>query len=283
MNNAHTTVHSYLENLIAQYYGLNAKFTTVIAWGYQTLSIYMEDTTGHKYLIKRTYNSDKNIKNITKSINVENFMNNFLPTPLYIKNTHGDYITHYGDEMIRLQHFIEGVPPFDMTWDIFEQALVYLKAIHSVNIETAKLAGIDLDKIEIADTKDNWDNVFLHGDLTPSNILVSHGKISALLDFEYACIGPKEYDVSRLCTFSSYHMEGKLSEFLDNASQFYKGDLNKRLFLECSKMHLRERLENLIKHKEAHEDQSLWKMDTEITEGKLAEVTALSQSHTFQS
>jgi aminoglycoside phosphotransferase (APT) family kinase protein len=46
--------------------------------------------------------------------------------------------------------------------------------------------------------------VLVHGDLSFGNILVDHGKISALLDFEYAMQAPKDYELWVIEAFCLY-------------------------------------------------------------------------------
>lgn len=269
-----TLFHNNIAENIQDNYDVKVLWTKVIAWGYQTIGVYMEDVNHKKYIIKLTRKEYEKKEKMIRSILVEEYLYDKIPSALYVKNTNDDWITEYsngeyGDYLLRLQHHIEGVPAFDMTFDILSQTIDYLKIIHSS--EPPHIALPTYESTREIDYK------LLHGDLTPSNILVSFGNVTGILDFEECMLGPVEFDLSRLAVFSWFRMSDiAYDEVLKKTLELYgiqKYDL--KWLHELSVHQLEERLANLEKYRHEYEDDKPWKDDYDYTSKKLGEIRKL--------
>jgi len=149
---------------------------------------------------------------------------------------------------IKINKYINGVPPFEMNLNILKEAVYILKNIHSTLAPGIKLSSPKgLSKYE--------NKRFLHGDLTPSNMLVSNNRIIGILDFEHCFIGPIEWDLARCLVFSWFRMPEKtgFEEALNLIVKVYGSDLvNKKLLLKFSIRNAQTYLHNIVKHKEKY-------------------------------
>lgn len=272
--------HKAVKAVVEEKYPLQVQWTKVIAWGYQTVCLYMEDNHQNKYVIKYTKANEQKLAKISKSIHLEHYLTIKLPTPEYIKNNEGGFITQFNtDHVLRLQHHLEGIPPYDMTWEIFDQAIEKLQILHQMPIPTE----VEIEQYinnDLASTLEETDYVLLHGDLTPSNILISFGRITGILDFEESLIGPAEYDLARLAVFSGYYMQDVTFDDLWNRCKttYQLRKLNKVVFVSTALEHLQERLQNLGAHKESYDNLGDWEADLQFTQDKLEEILAFRKN-----
>lgn len=280
----------FINDVIASNYDVDIKGFKVIAWGYQTLSLYMTDTTNTEYLIKVSPKSQEKIRKLEKAIAVENALHNTLKTPLFLKNRSGEFVTSKDKLVVVLQEFIHGSQVFIMDWNIFKQGIESLNQIHTFPKLSTKLENLNyksLLKEVVPELKKNVGLndfmrqlsdkfVLLHGDLTPANILVQNGKISGVIDFEECMYGPAEYDLSRFAVFTTFHMEEQnLEVYLAEIKKIYKGTLSDVTFYLTALFHLKQRLRSLQKHKKDYEDLSYWKMDYMFTDFKIQKLLNL--------
>lgn len=256
--------HKDLAACIEENYGIIPVFTNTISWGYQTTAVYIE-TSGAKYIAKLTIPSEERISALAKDISVSAILNKALPTPVYLKNKRTNYLTNFQEYVMRMQYFIEGMPPFDMNDDILRQMIEAMKIIH---VQDA--AGIHLSKH--ANPKNEYK--FLHGDLTPSNVLVSYGKLSGILDFDLAALGPVEWDISRTAVFCWFRMQDmSFKEVLRQAVEFYGAkSLREDLLLEYAKTHVNSHAENIFLHKDNYRDLNEWAKEYEFAQNASREI-----------
>ncbi len=276
--------HKRLEELITDKYKLKVTHTNPMTWGYTTTAFFVETTSGN-FVAKLTNNaSDSKLKNIQREIAISELVKNAVPTSEYVRNTEGNFITPAAlpqNSLLRLTKYIKGVPPFDCNLDILGQVTQLIKTIHNIpyNAERARPAkqrqtATEDDNI---DYKRAWPSVFPsattktrgqalfplklnHGDLTPSNVLISHGKVVAITDFEEAVIALPEWDLSRMAVFFWFRTHDKsfagvlkfIVEKYDNKS------LDLELILNLSIAHARKHLENIVSNKARYENTNQW-------------------------
>ncbi len=258
--------HKALENLIEQNYGIKTDFLDIMGWGYTTTAFYIK-TKAKDYIARVSAFSPEKDKSIKKEVFLSNKLHKVLPTVTYVANKNGSDVTYFDNSILRISEHVQGLLPFSMDFDIFTQAILFLKLIHS-----QKVAGFPLETYTT--TKNP---VFLHGDLTPSNFLVSYGKICGILDFEMAMLGPAEWDLSRTSVFCWFRMDNvRFDKVVAHALAVYnKPDINFKLLFELSKKHLITHLENIEKHKNTYHTLQEWKTDYSFTYNKLQELSTL--------
>ena len=271
--------HQELEDFIFSEYGIKTTYSETMSWGYNTTVFYIQSDRGN-FVAKLTHPTPEKLIKINKEIALSNKLHNELPTSKYLLNKNGKWTCNYkasrnppkADKNIvfRISEYVAGTPPFDMNFDILEQAVGFLKKIHSIKISDVVIPTYE-DK--------NYDT-FLHGDLTPSNILISFGKICGIVDFEEAMYGPIEYDLSRLAVFSWFRMkENKFSEILDFITQKYDVSANgesvdQKLLKKISLDHAKSHLDNTIMNKEHYENIKDWEHDCDFAQSMLNGITA---------
>ena len=293
-NSRHTVTmadQNNIESLIWNSYSIKLKKTETIAWGYNTTAIYSEDIYGKQYLIKLTKKASTTKSKLQKSIFLEHELKNLFPTPSYIKNNQDKFIMTNKTHYIRLQNHIEGTPPFRLDTTVFKEMIKILVQIHNY-----KPTSVKLNKATTLRKRQNTDDlVFLHGDLTPSNVLVSHNKIVGILDFEDAVWGYREYDVSRTIVFAHFRMKNvTFSKLVDIALRTYQTNfvhnsthkpaitkkqkpkvpelLSTTTIKKYSIQHLKEREKNILASKDEHDSPKDWEADLLFTQNKLVEV-----------
>lgn len=272
--------HEKLAEVIENEYGLKCAFTNLTSWGYTTTAYYVETNKGN-LIARLSKNTAGKIEKIEKEVKISNYLRNIIPTTHYIRNLRGCYIIHIKNECdsflknmalientyLRVSKHIEGIPPFDMNFIILEQMVKYLKIIHEQNP--------NIPEVKLKKYYPNKKNQkLLHGDLTPSNVLLSYGNITGILDFEEAMIGPVEWDLSRTAVFSWFRMHDlPFKEVLKFVLEKYDNkDVSEKLTKELSKKHLEDRVENLVKNKYIHEDIKFWNEDYEFTKDMLSKI-----------
>jgi len=249
--------HQKLEDIIRDNWGINPQFTNPFAWGYSSTGIYLKSKDQKEYVAMLCNNSKQKRKLIEKNILISCFLNLSVKTPKYLKNKNKEYILNIKkievpegknveNKILILGEFLSGVLPFDMNLDILSQAIRVLEEIHQVDPTGIKHL---LNKIDCENPK------FLHGDLTPSNMLVSYGKISGVLDFELALLGPVEYDLARLGVFSWFRMKNtNFGEIINLIYENYPQNLSMEKLKKFSRLHCQMHLDNVRKHKKIYDD-----------------------------
>lgn len=233
--------HKDLTDVVEKSYGVKTLYLEVISWGYHTTALYLKATDDAEYLIKLTDWSEEKEKLILKDVKLSQDLKSAIPTPVYIPNQSGKYITRYQDKILRLSHYISGLAPLDMNYDILGQMVGVLKKIHSFNI--------------------------LHGDLTPHNVLVSYGKLVAVMDFELSFEGHKEYDLARASVFSWNYFK---DESFENVAKFvlekYADDkIDPDLFYRLCIENAKKQVDFISKHVKDDNLKGDWRKDYEFS------------------
>ena len=261
--------HQELEDFIFSEYGIKTTYSEAMSWGYNTTVFYIQSNRGN-FVAKLTHPTPEKLIKIEKEITLSNKLHNELPTSKYLLNKNGEWTCKFKDMVFRISEYVAGTPPFDMNFDILEQAVSFLKKIHSIKVSEVSIPTYE---------EGNYDT-FLHGDLTPSNILISFGKICGIVDFEEAMYGPIEYDLSRLAVFSWFRMkENKFSEILDFVTQKYGVSVNsksvdQKLLKKISLDHAKSHLDNTIMNKTHYEKPEDWEHDCDFAQSMLNGITA---------
>lgn len=118
----------------------------------------------------------------------------------YLKILHHKNLTYFG-------HGHADTPKYE-SWSSFlaDQFKQTCEEIHALKIRMApgfpELAADYFDAHR--DALQDGAPVQVHGDLTPVNVLVNQGKISAILDFEYGMQAPKDYELWAMEAFCLY-------------------------------------------------------------------------------
>lgn len=264
--------HTHIEKIIEDHYGIKPKFSDVIGWGYNTTSIYVEDIQAAKYVIKYRSHTPQHEELLLKDAYFADYLKTELPTVSYIPNNAGELVTIKDGYLFALTEFISGMPPFDMSFDILEDVIPYFKKIHNT---TPPKVALDYHShgVRGSETTVPQNYRLLHGDITPSNILVSHGKLSAILDFEFSLLGPVEWDLASLVVFSWFRMQNEsFAEILDFTVAAYGETIDKALVKQFAVDILNKRLSDILEHKESYSSEKSWFEDYSFTIDRLREI-----------
>lgn len=269
--------HQKLENIIKENWGISPQFTNPFAWGYGSTGIYLKSKDQKEYVAMLCNDSVQKRKLVEKNILISSFLNLSVKTPRYLKNKNGEYILkikkievpegkNVENKILILGNFLSGVLPFDMNSDILSQAIKVLEEIHQ--IDPTKIKHL-LGKIDCEDPK------FLHGDLTPSNMLVSYGKISGILDFELASLGPVEYDLARLGVFSWFRLKNTgFGEIIKLIHETYSQRLSLEKLKNFSYLHCQMHLDNVKEHEKIYDNPLKFREELAFAEDKLKNLKA---------
>ncbi|HJO42834.1 MAG TPA: phosphotransferase, partial [Candidatus Thalassarchaeaceae archaeon] len=93
--------------------------------------------------------------------------------------------------------FSMGLELWKKMFDLAEQQNLDSEFIDLLKMEMNSLQGSLFDRLPQG---------IIHGDLFPDNVLGSNGEISAILDFEEVCTGPKAFDL--VMSFVGFGWEG---------------------------------------------------------------------------
>ncbi len=256
--------HKLLERTLLEEYNISADYLEVLAWGFTTTAFYIK-SKNNAYLVRLSNYSKEKLESVNKEITISNYFNSKIPTSKYLKNKSGEYTGIYEDRILRISEFIEGIAPFDIDTDIFKQMIGVLKVIHASEIPNIDLPGKPFESKPLR---------FLHGDLTPSNILISYGKIVGVLDFEMSLLGPVERDLAKTILFGWYRMPGsKFEDVLTSALGFYNyKEMDIKLMMKYVFEYAQEFLDNIISHKNIYLHTEDWEHDFDFAKGKLSEL-----------
>lgn len=269
--------HQKLEKIIEENWGIIPQFSDPFSWGYSSTGIYIKDIYQEEYVAILAENTPEKKRALEKDILITSSLKLSVDTPQQLRTKSGEYLLEIDKievtqgksvtkRIMHLRKFMPGILPFDMNMDILMQAIKILHEIHQVDP-----ASIDfsLETIECENPK------FLHGDLTPSNMLIAYGKVIAVLDFELALLGPAEYDLARLAVFSWFRMENTpFSKVLEEVKKTYPENVSIELLKNFSILHCQMHLTNIKKHRKVYEDQQTYKADLTFTEKKLETLKA---------
>lgn len=250
-----------LREKILQTYELNIVFSKLISWGYHTFTIYMETNTKQKVIARISNNDEEKVALLNRAIIVEQLVEHLLPTPKYIVNIEGKFITNFDSQTLRLHHHIEGTSPFEMNMEVFEQMIDVLNKLHGFSDHAKGLGKLGLPIMEATN------HVLLHGDLTPSNIIVSFNKITGVVDFENTMLGPAEYDLAYMALFSWFRF-GKtdFTDLTNSIKKHYYNGIELDEYNDFAKQTLSRHLNNIIKHKEDYSNQEFWQNEKDYFE-----------------
>lgn len=253
--------HKLLEQALLEEYNISTDYLEVLAWGFTTTAFYIKSKS-NAYLVRLSNYSKEKLEGVNKEITLSNYFNSRIPTSKYLKNKSGGYTNIYEDRILRVSEYIEGIAPFDINTDMFKQMIEVLKIIHS-----SEIPNVDLPKKPF----ENKPLKFLHGDLTPSNILISYGKIVGVLDFEMSLLGPVERDLAKTILFGWYRTPGSTFEnVLTSALGFYnQKDVDVALMMKYTFEYAKEFLDNIISHKAIYNHKKDWEHDFDFAKRKL--------------
>lgn len=257
--------HKLLEQVLLEEYNISTDYLEVLGWGFTTTAFYIKSKNGD-YLVRLSNYSKEKLDSVNKEIHISNYFNSEIPTAAYLKNKLGEYTSIFDDRIFRVSEYIEGISPFDIDIDIFKQMIGILKIMHA-----SEIPNINLPK----KVSENKPLRFLHGDLTPSNILISYGKIVGVLDFEMSLVGPVEWDLAKTTLFGWYRMPGsKFESILTSALDFYgQKDIDINLMMKYTLEHAEEFLNNIISHKNIYHHKEDWEHDFNFAKDRLLELS----------
>ena len=238
--------HHDLAKTLKNEYNIAATYTEAMAWGYTSTIFYIK-TKDIDYITKISAADEEKIRGLEKDIYLSKTLKTIIPTSKHIKNINGLYLTTFKKSTMCVAHHIRGMPPFDMNEIIFKEAMQKLRLIHQFPTD-------DLDPYV------SGKGVFLHGDYTPSNILVSYDKIVGILDFEMAHLGKKEWDIAKAVVFFWFRWPNtSFEKALKTALEGYRDNsLDTKKITSLAKTHTHTHLKNIVAHKEHYEDQKTW-------------------------
>ena len=254
-----------ISRILTEVYGKKIDIVAKSAWGYTTAAYYAR-ADQDELIVKVTKYSDIKLPKAEKDIYLSNVLHGQLPTPAYIQNLDGAYITLENDLLIKVAKYIEGTAPFDMNLEIYRQVLGFLEKMHK----------IPLDMIKIDLPVSGKGEFFLHGDFTASNIIVSHNKIVGILDFEDSLRGPKEYDLARSTVFCWYRMKDISFRNIAVLTLNNSPEINQIEFLGFCKVHAKNHLDQVITNKENYDNEQFWRDDYNFSKRALEEINTIT-------
>jgi tRNA A-37 threonylcarbamoyl transferase component Bud32 len=275
---AYAEFHQELERIIKASWGIEPKYSEPFSWGYSSTAFYIKDTEEKEYVALLADNAPSKRADVEKNIGIVTHLDLSLNTPRYMKNSEGNYLLDIenitipsGDnvknKIMVFYEFLPGIPPFEMTLDILKQSVGALHEIHQHSYE--KFENL-LDRIESPKQR------FLHGDPTPSNLLVSHGKLVSIVDFEMALLGPIEYDLARLAVFSWFRSDKHgFREIADTVIREYPGAVDGEMTESFALVHADMHLSNVKSHGEIHESPEEFKKELLFAEERAKELRDL--------
>jgi len=269
--------HQRLEQIVEEKFGIDVVYSENFSWGYTSTSTYIKDINDNEFIARISDTTPEKEGVTKKDIEINSKINLSVGTREYIQNKEGQKITYIKEEkdsqgniliqnrMLTFYPYLHGMPPFDMTREIFEQAIKILHEVHQVD---PQIFNCELSKIEGAQ---EGKEKFLHGDMTPSNMLVSYGKIEAIVDFEFACVGPVEYDIARCAVFSWFRMkkDQNLRDLLEFAQQTYPEKLGRQLLKKYAIDHTKSHLENIKRHEESYQNKKDYRKEKKFAQKML--------------
>lgn len=251
--------HRRLQDLLKDEYSIDTGYFETLSWGYHTTAFYIKATDGKEYTLRMADWSRQKKEGTNKDVGLSLRLKSVIPTPDYIKDKTGLYCQRFEDKIVRLSHFISGLAPLDLTYDVLDQMTDVLKKIH-----------------RFVPANDKGE-VLLHGDLTPHNVLVSFDKLVAVMDFELSFTGPREYDLARMTVFCWNYLKGE--EFENVAGHILKTynntTLNLDLFYKYVVENAKKHLEAVERHREDYDRPQDWEKDRDFASAQLKRLILL--------
>ena len=270
--------HKKLEKGLLQNYKIDTKYLEVLSWGYHTTAIYIKSSDNKEYLLKLADRSEEKEQAIIKDINLSNQLRIVVPTPVYIKTLSNNYTCRFEDKILRLSHYVSGLAPLAITFDILEQMVDVLRKIHDYAWvpqqleERAVKSGTRSENAAVPARQ-----VLLHGDLTPHNVLVSYGKLVAVMDFEMSFGGPREWDLARTAFFSWNYMKNTSFEQIAHfvLKKYAHDAINPDLFYAYAVENAQKHLNSVEKYQINYDRQEDWEKDRDFAKNQLATLQGL--------
>lgn len=269
--------HRKLEKMILENWGVDPKYSEPFSWGYSSTGFYIKDINGKEYVAIFADNTPAKRNALEKNLYIQENLNLSVETPKYIPTKSGERLLEIDhmeieagkdveNKVIVFYPFLSGIPPFDMDFKILEQAAKILYEIHQTDPDKFRDT---LDEIETSEPK------FLHGDLTPSNMLISYGEVVAVMDFEMSLIGPAEYDLARLAVFSWFRMKRtRFSKVLKKTQEFYPEKTDMSLIKKFARIHCEMHLNNIKQHQKSYESEKEYEKDLKFAQKKLRKLAS---------
>ena len=256
-----------------QNYQIDIKYMEVLSWGYHTTAFYIKSSHGKEYLLKLANWSKEKETGIEKDVKLSNLFRTVVPTPVYIKTVSGRYTCRFENKILRLSHYISGLAPLEMNFDILGQMVDVLKKIHGCR-------GVpqQFEKRAVkSGARDENAAAPLHGDLTPHNVLVSYNKVVAVMDFEMSFTGPREHDLARTAVFSWNYMKNtRFKEVARFVLEKYAGkDINTDLFYKLAVENAQKHLDAIKKHCADYDRHKDWEKDYDFALRQLQRLVLL--------
>lgn len=245
---------SHLKDFIQQKYSLKINFLTLMNWGYTTTAYYMKTDKGNFVCRISKFSKDKE-EGLTKDIQVSNILMDSYNIPAYINSNQGEYLLKYVDlmgqsQLLRISDHIEGVIGFNISIENVRDLALFLHKLHH---ELPNEQDIKLKEL----FKPN-EGKFLHGDLTPTNCLISYGKVVRIVDFEHSFFGSIEYDLARTAVFCWFHLENlKFTEIEEILLSAYKtkDQIDTNILHDFAQNNIAKLIYNIKKHTQDYENE----------------------------
>jgi hypothetical protein len=244
----------HLKGFIQEQYSLRINFLTVMNWGYTTTAYYLETDKGD--FVCRISNFSKNKElGLIKDIEVSNILKNSLNIPVYSKANNGRFLLNYVDlmgknQLLRISDHTQGVIGFNISEENVGEMGQFLHKLHyGLTIEHKDMLQSLFSKPE---------GTFLHGDLTPTNCLISYGKIGRVVDFEHSFFGAVEYDLARTAVFAWFHLYHlKFTEIEEILLREYNAvtAVDKKAFNHFAQLNIENHITNIQIHKNEYENE----------------------------
>ena len=262
---------SKVREILEESYGVTAEILERSFWSHATVGYYIKDSESNEYVLKLNLDSPEKRENLEREIYLCNFFSDRLPTQQYVATKSGEKLLIAEKRLIRLSRYMHGVPPFEMTPEIFGKIVQVLNVIHATPLESIKIDLPHVKNMEECPLKENLaKDYFLHGDLTEANVLVADDEIVGVLDFELACVGPIEYDLSRSLVFCWGRMlDEKIEDLIKIIRDKYENGFSERVMLAFCVNHLEKRLEENVKNRPKYPNQNEWRQEHEYIQGML--------------
>lgn len=259
-------------NIISSNYGLTISFIELISWGYTTNCFYIKTDEGD-FVARVSDFSEEKVLDIKRDMLISSVLGSEFLLPTFLKTTNEEDLVTFTDldnkkRLLRISDHKEGVMPFALDEELLIKITEYLYKLHN----TVPVTALNqLRDSELVPSISSPHQVLLHGDLTPSNVLVAHGEIVRVVDFEMAHFGPPEYDLAKTALFSWFYLNKKeFTEITEIVTRAYAKNLNKDLLNEYSKTHLKTHLDNILAHEGSYQNPADFQRDVTFTKSMLS-------------
>lgn len=252
IKNADQTVNLILQKA----YGVTPDVLEKSAWGFNSTAYYFRQGDD-QFVAKVTLSDPEKLAKCQKDVQLSMALANIVPTSTFIPNKNGDFITQDGGFIVRVARFVAGAPPFDMNSRVYKSMLDQLRKFHLVPLADL-LPVIKPLKLPVLEGS----KTFLHGDLTPSNVIVAGDKIQAVLDFEDSLIGPVEYDLARCAVFSWFRwQQADFEQVFHETLTGYGNRIDQTKLADYCQRHVQEYLEHIVEYKAKYDNLTNWTDD----------------------